>query len=217
MSESRPHLVFLGAPGSGKGTQSYHLVNQFGYEHLSTGDLLRAEIQKGSELGVKAKQLMDQGQLVPDHLVLELLKKNIDLSAKRYIFDGFPRNGAQAQSLDSEVLSGCDYRAVYFHLPLESLLQRLVNRRVSPDGKHIYNLVTNPPKVAGICDHSGEKLVHRDDDHEDVVMKRMEVFKTEIEPVLEFYKALGILVEIAAERPVEQITNSVIEIINGAN
>lgn len=182
----KKHLILLGAPGSGKGTQSSRLKKE-GFIHVSTGDLLRSEIAKESDLGKRVKGVMDAGQLVSDDLVVELLKANLDLNKNLYIFDGYPRNINQAKTLDG-ILSGHDYLAVYFKLDTDVLVERITNRRTTKDGKQIYNLKTNPPKVEGICDITGEPLIQRDDDKEEIVRERMNVFEATIDPILEFFK-----------------------------
>jgi adenylate kinase len=207
------NLVLIGAPGSGKGTQSAILKNDHGYGHISTGDLLRAEIAKESELGKRVKSVMDAGQLVSDELVVELIKTNINLETSQYIFDGYPRNIAQAQTLDSEILKGHDYAVIYFNVDVEKLLDRLTNRRVSEDGKHIYNLVTNPPKVDGICDVTGQPLHHRKDDKEEVIRDRMDVFANTVGPMLDFYKDKGLYNEINADHPVKAVLEQIKNIL----
>lgn len=202
------NLVFIGAPGSGKGTQSARFVKD-GYGHISTGNLLRDEISKESELGLKVKEVMASGHLVSDELVVELLKANLDLGKKSYIFDGYPRNLDQAQILDHEILEKYESKAIYFRVDPDKLVERLTNRRVSKNGKHIYNLLTNPPKVDGICDVTGESLVHRKDDREDVIRERMKVYESTIEPVLSFYKKKGTLVEINAQQSLDEVYSSV--------
>lgn len=197
-------LIFLGAPGSGKGTQSA-ILKKDGYTHVSTGDLLRSEIASGSELGQRVKGVMDAGQLVSDDLVVELLKANLDLANKKYIFDGYPRNLAQAKTLNA-ILDGNEFLAVYFKLDTDMLVERITNRRTTKDGKHIYNLKTNPPKVEGVCDVTGEALIHRADDTEDVVRNRMKVFEDNMSEVFSLYSDLGSLVEINADQEVDSVT-----------
>ena len=198
------NLILLGAPGSGKGTQSAKLVKELGYFHVSTGNLLRDEIARESELGKRVKAVMDAGQLVSDELVLELLKANLNLSENSYIFDGYPRNEVQAETLNG-ILEGHQYLAVYFKLDTENLVERLTNRRVTKDGKHIYNLKTNPPKVAGVCDITGEELIQRDDDKEEVVRDRMKVFDSTMGPVIDKYRKLGKVVEVNADQSPEAV------------
>lgn len=198
------NLILLGAPGSGKGTQSAKLVKELGYFHVSTGNLLRDEIARESELGKRVKAVMDAGQLVSDELVVELLKANLNLSENSYIFDGYPRNEVQAETLNG-ILEGHQYLAVYFKLDTENLVERLTNRRVTKDGKHIYNLKTNPPKVAGVCDITGEELIQRDDDKEEVVRDRMKVFDSTMGPVIDKYRKLGKVVEVNADQSPEAV------------
>ncbi|MAZ49122.1 MAG: adenylate kinase [Halobacteriovoraceae bacterium] len=198
------NLILLGAPGSGKGTQSAKLVKELGYFHVSTGNLLREEIARESELGKRVKAVMDAGQLVSDELVVELLKANLNLSENSYIFDGYPRNEVQAETLNG-ILEGHQYLAVYFKLDTENLVERLTNRRVTKDGKHIYNLKTNPPKVAGVCDITGEELIQRDDDKEEVVRDRMKVFDSTMGPVIDKYRKLGKVIEVNADQSPEAV------------
>ena len=198
------NLILLGAPGSGKGTQSAKLVKELGYFHVSTGNLFRDEIARESELGKRVKAVMDAGQLVSDELVVELLKANLNLSENSYIFDGYPRNEVQAETLNG-ILEGHQYLAVYFKLDTENLVERLTNRRVTKDGKHIYNLKTNPPKVAGVCDITGEELIQRDDDKEEVVRDRMKVFDSTMGPVIDKYRKLGKVVEVNADQSPEAV------------
>lgn len=205
------NVVFLGAPGSGKGTQSAKLLDK-GFNHISTGNLLREEISRGTKLGAKVKSVLDDGQLVSDELVVELLKANLDLDNKKYVFDGYPRNINQAKTLD-EILGGYDYIGIYLKVDTEVLVTRLSNRRQTKDGKHIYNLVTSPPKAAGVCDVTGEKLIQRDDDKEEVVRKRMEVFKNTIQPILDFYAQNGKLVELEAENSVDVIQGEIEQLL----
>lgn len=198
------NLILLGAPGSGKGTQSAKLVSNKSYIHVSTGNLLREEIARESQLGLKVKQVMESGQLVSDDLVVELLRANLDLEQNSYIFDGYPRNLKQAKTL-TEILEGYSYKTVFFKLNTNVLVERLENRRVTKDGKHIYNLITNPPRKSGVCDVTGEPLVQRDDDREEVVRKRMEVYEETISPVLDYYRNLGKLIEISADNSLEHV------------
>ena len=207
------NLILLGAPGSGKGTQAAKLVKEKKYTHISTGNLLRDEIAKKTELGNKVKGVMDAGNLVSDELVVELLKSNLDFGNSQYIFDGYPRNLEQAKTLDA-ILGDHPAKAIYFELDADKLVERLCNRRVSPDGKHIYNLLTNPPKTDDICDVTGEKLKHRDDDKEDIVRDRMKVFEGTINPVLEFYRSKGMLESVKADRAMDEIFGDLLGKIN---
>lgn len=207
------NLILLGAPGSGKGTQSAKLVKLNSYKHVSTGNLLREEIAKESELGLKVKKVMEDGQLVSDELVAELLKANLDLENNSYIFDGYPRNIEQAKTL-GEILGNVDFTAVYFKLDTDKLVERIENRRMTKDGKHIYNLITNPPQKSGVCDVTGEPLIQRDDDKAEVVRKRMEVFDNTINPVLTYYGEMQKFVEINADQDLESVYNELVSKIN---
>jgi adenylate kinase len=153
---------------------------------------------------------MAAGQLVTDDLVVELLKANLNLKDNTYIFDGYPRNSEQAKTLDG-ILEGHDYLAVYFELDLDILIERITNRRTTKDGKHIYNLVSNPPKVDGICDVTGEELVLRNDDKEAIVKDRMHVFKTTIDPILEFFQQKGRIVTVDATQSPDQVFKQIIK------
>ena len=209
----KPQLILIGAPGSGKGTQSKRLVNGMGYDHISTGDLLRKEISEGSDLGNRVKKVMEEGGLVDDETVLEILKSNCDVSSKVFIFDGYPRNLEQAKELTNQILSNSRYLVLYFKIDQESLVSRIVNRRLASKSGEIYNLISRPPKIDGICDVSGEKLIHRDDDKEEVVRKRMKVFDDNAVPMLDFYKEKGVLVEINAEKDADVIYQEIEELV----
>lgn len=202
----KSHLIFIGAPGSGKGTQAAKLTGQMGLKHISTGDLLRAEIAKKSPLGLEVKQVMDEGKLVSDDLVIRLLQANIDLAKSQYIFDGYPRNLVQAQTLDKEVLKGAPSTAVYFEINTGKLIARLTNRRTCKDCGAIYNLLTKKPKVEGLCDVCGStNLVQRADDKEEVIANRLKVFEETVSPVLKYYQDQGRLMRVDAEKSENEI------------
>ncbi|MFT6068590.1 MAG: adenylate kinase [Bacteriovoracaceae bacterium] len=195
----KAQLILLGAPGSGKGTQAAKLVSDLGYKHISTGDLLRSEIAKETELGNKVKEIMTRGELVDDATVLELLNANCDLTSGSYIFDGFPRNIDQAKALDSVVIKDVAHKAIYFDIDLDILAERLVNRRTCGDCGEIYNLLFKAPKVEGVCDKcSGTNLNQRKDDNEESVKTRLGVFKSTIDPVLSYYEEKGALKRVKA-------------------
>lgn len=206
----KSHLIFIGAPGSGKGTQASKLVAEKGLKHISTGDLLRSEIAKQSALGLEVKKVMDEGQLVSDDLVIRLLQANINLSQSQYIFDGYPRNLAQAQTLDNEVLKGASSMAVYFEINTAKLVERLTNRRTCKNCGAIYNLISKKPKVTGECDVCGSTdLVQRADDKEEVITNRLKVFSETVDPVLKYYQDLGRLMRVDAETSVDEIFNQI--------
>jgi adenylate kinase len=200
-----PQLILLGAPGSGKGTQAARLVKELGYNHLSTGDLLRKEIKSGSDLGNKVQGIMNEGKLVDDDTVLELLNANCDLNSNVYIFDGFPRNQEQAKALDSVVLKDAKSKAVYFDIDLELLAARLTNRRTCSGCGEIYNLLSKAPSKEGICDKCGSELTQRKDDNEETVKTRLQVFKDTIEPVLAHYEESGRLARVDASKAPDEV------------
>lgn len=210
----KSHLIFIGAPGSGKGTQAAKLVSQKGLKQVSTGDLLRGEIAKGSELGKEVKAVMDAGNLVSDELVVRLLLANINLASEQYIFDGYPRNLAQAQTLDKDVLKGVKATAVYFNIDLNKLVERLTNRRTCKDCGAIYNLISKQPKIEGVCDNcSSTNLVQRADDKEDVIRNRLGVFQQTVDPVLDYYKQSNRLVVLDADQGEAEIFNKISSIL----
>ena len=200
----KPHVIILGAPGSGKGTQAAKLVEK-GFKHISTGDLLRGEIAKGSELGQKVSGILSRGDLVDDNTVMALLKANCDVDKVSYIFDGFPRNIAQAEMLEAELLHGRKTLAVYFKIDLGILIDRIVNRRTCEGCGEIYNLATKSPRVSDVCDKCGGNLKHRKDDTREVVTNRLKVFTDTVEPMLAFYKSKGVLVEIDASLKEQEV------------
>ena len=197
----KSHLIFIGAPGSGKGTQANKFVTERSFKHISTGDLLRAEIAKKSALGLEVKKVMDEGKLVSDELVIRLLQANIDLNSSQYIFDGYPRNLVQAETLDKEVLKGSPSISVYFEIDVARLVERLTNRRTCGNCGAIYNLISKMPKITGTCDKCGStNLVQRADDNEDVIKNRLKVFQDTVSPVLKYYQDLGRLIKVDAEQ-----------------
>jgi adenylate kinase len=206
----KSHLIFIGAPGSGKGTQATRFVSDKNFKHVSTGDLLRAEIAKKSDLGLEVKKVMDAGQLVSDELVIRLLQANIDLKTSQYIFDGYPRNIAQSKTLDAEVLKDSNSVAIYFDIDISRLVQRLTNRRTCKDCGAIYNLISKMPKITGKCDQCGStNLIQRADDKEEVIENRLKVFQETINPVLNYYQDLGRLIRVNAEESPDAIFNKI--------
>lgn len=211
----KPHLIILGAPGSGKGTQAAKLVAK-GFRHVSTGDLLRSEIAKGTELGQKVSGIISRGDLVDDNTVMALLKANCDVDKVSYIFDGFPRNIAQAEMLEAELLQGRKTLAVYFKIDLGVLIDRVVNRRTCGSCGEIYNLATKPPLKANVCDKCGVvgAINQRKDDTQEVVSNRLKIFADTVNPMLAFYKAKGILVEIDASMLESDVFNELEKVIS---
>ena len=191
---SRTGIMLIGAPGSGKGTQAKKLKESLGYAHVSTGDLLRAAVKQGTELGKQAKSFMDAGGLVPDELVIGLLKEALTKpeTEQGFILDGFPRTAVQAEALDAEVTLD---RVIYMKVPFELIEERITGRRMSKSG-HVYHVKYNPPKVEGVCDATGEELYQRSDDTAEKVKERLDKFVAETQPVVPRYQAKGIVAEV---------------------
>jgi adenylate kinase len=203
-------VILLGPPGVGKGTQAVILADSIGWEHISTGDLLRAARREGTELGKKAQGYMDAGELVPDRLILDLVREHLRGVAPEagILFDGFPRTTAQAEGLE-EVLHSVDRRVdrvVVFEAPDETLVKRLSGRRSCPDCGAVYNVHFTPPSEEGTCDRCGGVLVHRADDEADTVRRRLEVYAEQTAPLIAWYEnADAMQVRIRADREVEAI------------
>lgn len=187
-------LIILGAPGSGKGSQCKWITKDYDVPHISTGDLLRKNIAEQTELGMKAKEYMDKGNLVPDELVIDLVKARLnesDCEQKGFLLDGFPRTEYQAKALDKFLEEkGIEIdKVLNIYVPDEELMNRAINRRTceNPKCKEIYNLRDNAPKVEGICDKCGSKLFQRDDDNVEAVTTRLHVYHKQTEPLIEYY------------------------------
>lgn len=192
-------IVLLGPPGAGKGTQARRLAESSGMKHLSTGDILRAEVAAGSELGLLAKSFMDKGDLVPDSNIIAMIQKYIDDPAG-VLLDGFPRTVVQAESLDESLeKAGIPIdKVVHLSVDTDELVKRLAGRAVCKSCQTPYNLDSDPPAKAGICDKCGGEVVVRDDDKPEAVQNRMKVYQELTAPVLEYYKSRGDVVEIFA-------------------
>lgn len=195
MSEARAKgIILIGAPGSGKGTQAKKIKDRLGYAHISTGDLLRAAVKEGTPLGQQAKGYMDEGKLVPDALVIDLLREGLQAPEARegFLLDGFPRTMPQADALDAAVTID---KVVDLQVPFSLIEERVTGRRMSPSG-HVYHVKYNPPKVAGVCDVTGEELYQRSDDTPDKVRERLAKFDSETRPVIAHYQRKGVVVEV---------------------
>jgi len=208
-------IIMLGAPGAGKGTQAVMIAEKYGLPHISTGDIFRANIKNGTELGKEAKKYMDQGLLVPDELTVKIL---LDRVAKEdckngYVLDGFPRNIPQAEVLDralSELNDKIDY-AIDVDVPDENIIKRMSGRRSCPSCGATYHVTNVPPKKEGICDKCGGNLVQRDDDQEETVMNRLNVYHEQTQPLIEYYGKKGILKIVDGTQDMQKV----FEIITG--
>jgi len=186
-------MVMFGPPGAGKGTIAGALTEQWGIPHIATGDMLRAQVRQGTELGRRAQDYMDAGELVPDDLILEMVRRRLsEADARRgFILDGFPRTLAQADALD-EMVGGVD-AVIDLEVPEQELIRRLSGRRVCPQCRAIYQVDTMPPRKAGVCDRCGAQLVRRADDEPEAVRNRLAVYREQTAPVLAYYRERGLL------------------------
>lgn len=198
------NLIFLGPPGVGKGTIAKEVVKEKGIPQISTGDLLRAAVKQGSALGKAAKGYMDAGKLVPDRLVIDLLKDRIKEPDCKdgFILDGFPRTIPQAEALEQDV--DID-QVINFKASDETVISRISGRRTCRNCGAIYHIKNIPPKKQGICDRCGGELYQRDDDKEETVKKRLETYRQQTAPLIEYYRNKGLLVDIETEQPIPNI------------
>ena len=210
-------LVMLGAPGAGKGTQAKKIADQYGIPHISTGDIFRANIKNGTELGKKAKAYMDRGALVPDELVVDLVADRVKQAdcEKGYVLDGFPRTIPQAESLDAvlkDMGQKIDY-AINVEVPDENIVKRMSGRRACVSCGATYHVQFNAPKQDGICDTCGEKLVLRDDDKPETVQKRLNVYHEQTQPLIDYYQKAGVLKEVDGTKNMEEVFQDIVAIL----
>lgn len=210
-------IIMLGAPGAGKGTQAIKIADKYGIPHISTGDIFRANIKNGTELGKKAKEYMDKGALVPDELTCDLVVDRIhkDDCAKGFVLDGFPRTIPQAEALEKALAKDnekMDY-AIDIEVPDESIVKRMSGRRACVNCGATYHIVSAPPKVEGICDHCGGKLTTRDDDKPETVQKRLTVYHEQTQPLIDFYKKTGILHSVDGTKQLDEVFAEVVKIL----
>jgi adenylate kinase len=204
------NLILLGPPGAGKGTQAERLREDFSLPHISTGDILRAEVAEGSELGRKAKRFMDAGELVPDEVIVEMITRRLGAGDARdgFLLDGFPRNAEQADAL-AEALEGLERRltaALLIEVPDDEVVRRLAGRRVCvKNPNHIYHVEFDPPKHEGVCDQDGSRLIQRDDDKEETIRRRLQVYHSQTEPLIDHYDRAGLLRRFDGMRNPEEV------------
>lgn len=211
-------LLFFGPPGAGKGTQAKRVAKEFDVVHISTGDILRDAVSKGTELGKKAKAIMDRGELVSDEIMNSLVKEKLE-ELDSFILDGYPRTLDQAKFLDQatkELKKEID-AAVLIDVSEEEIVKRISNRRVCPNCGKVYNLITLKPKEDEKCDVCGTKLIQRDDDKEEVVRERYKVYKKNTEPVIEYYRKNNKIITIDGAQNIEDVTKELFNILRSFN
>jgi len=214
-------IILLGAPGAGKGTQAKRIAERYGIPQISTGDILRDNVQRGTELGLQAKAIMARGELVPDHLVCDMVAARLRQAdcARGFILDGFPRTPAQAGWLDTffqrelfEKGDGAKPLPIVMRIDVDynQLLKRLTGRRTCVANGHIYNIYFQPPRVADVCDVDGSQLVIRNDDREEVIRERLKAYDQQTRPVAEYYQQKGRLVSVNGDLPADQVGEQVV-------
>lgn len=203
------NLILMGLPGAGKGTQAEKIVEKYKIPHISTGDMFRNAIKEGTELGLKAKAFMDQGELVPDEVTIGIVRERLSKEdCKRgFLLDGFPRTPAQAEALD-DILNDLNKKldfVLHIDVDMDKLVDRLTGRRICPTCGATYHVEFNPPKVEGKCDRDGSELIQREDDKPETVRKRLEVNVEQSQPLLNYYTQKGCLVTIDGDQEIDKV------------
>lgn len=211
------NLILLGPPGSGKGTQARVLAERYDVPHVSTGDMLRDEVRRGTTVGLQAKDVMNRGELVPDHVVAGIVLRRLDQedATRGVILDGYPRNVEQAGVLDGILaeLGRILERVILISVPDDEIVRRLGARRSCESCGRVYNLALSPPSTPGLCDGCGGTLELRDDDREPVVRERLRQYRENTAPLVEFYRARGLLVEVDGAQKMEAVAEAIVEAI----
>ena len=210
-------IIMLGAPGAGKGTQAKMIADKYGVPHVSTGDIFRANIKNGTELGMEAKKYMDQGLLVPDELTVKILLDRVSQPDCKngYVLDGFPRTIPQAEVLDkalAELGESIDY-AIDVDVPDENIVKRMSGRRACVSCGATYHVVHVPPKKEGICDRCGSELILRDDDKPETVKNRLDVYHKQTQPLIDFYTKKGVLKTVDGTVDMQDVFKAIVEIL----
>ena len=216
--EDKMKIIMLGAPGAGKGTQAKMIADKYSIPHVSTGDIFRANIKNGTQLGMEAKQYMDKGLLVPDELTVKILLDRVaqDDCKNGYVLDGFPRTIPQAEVLDkalTELGDKIDY-AIDVDVPDENIVRRMGGRRACLSCGATYHIEHIPPKTEGICDTCGQELVLRDDDKPETVQNRLNVYHEQTQPLIDFYKAKGVLRTVDGTADMKDVFAAIVEILS---
>ncbi len=213
------NLVLMGLPGAGKGTQAEKIVEKYKIPHISTGDMFRAAMKEGTELGLQAKSYMDRGDLVPDEVTIGIVRERLskDDCQNGFLLDGFPRTVAQAEALETllqQLNRSIDY-VINIEVDKNILMERLTGRRICKECGATYHLVFNPPAKAGVCDKCGGELYQRADDNEATVANRLEVNMKQAQPLLDFYEAKGYLRNINGQQHIDQVFADICELLGG--
>lgn len=203
------HLILLGAPGAGKGTQAKKIMEKYEIPQISTGDILRREVGEKTKLGEKAKSIMDKGLLVPDEIILEMVEKRLGDPdcTKGFILDGFPRTIPQAEGLDLllQAKNIKDLRVIEIAISEEEVIRRLSSRRVCSKCGYVYNLIFNPPPPDGKCEKCGGEIIQRDDDTEKTIRNRLQVYRKQTEPLVAYYSKKGQLIKVDGLKSAEEV------------
>lgn len=211
------NIIIMGLPGAGKGTQAAEIIQEFQIPHISTGDMFRLAIKQETELGLQAKAFMDNGDLVPDEVTIGIVRERLSQSDAKdgFLLDGFPRTIEQAEALNdilNELGTKID-RTIFIDVPEEELMNRLTGRRICTSCGAAYHLVFNPPKIDGVCDLDGAKLYQRDDDNPETVANRLQVNVKQTQPLIDFYKDLGVFVNVDGSRDIDVVFSDVADIL----
>lgn len=211
------HLILLGAPGVGKGTQAKKLVEELGIPQISTGEILRNEVRQKTPLGLQAEEVLKRGELVSDDIILGMVRNRLSQEdcKKGFILDGFPRTIPQAEALDKMLKEWKinDFYAIKIIVPAEKIIQRLVNRRICSSCGKDYNMILNPPPKDMKCTYCGGEIIQRDDDKEETIKKRLDVFEKQTKPLIDYYAKSGNLYQIDGLRSVDEVFQEILSII----
>jgi adenylate kinase len=214
---SEINLILMGPPGAGKGTQASRLQDDFQLPYIATGDMLRANVKEGTDLGNEAKKYMDEGDLVPDDLIVKMAAERLqeDDAQDGFILDGFPRTEEQAKALDKQLsdLGRHVTAALLIEVPDEEVIKRLSGRRVCVKSGHNYHVDFDPPKREGVCDQDGSRLIQRDDDKPDVIRNRLEVYHDQTEPLIDYYDQQGLMRRIDGTRSPDEVHDHIRAVI----
>ena len=211
------NILLMGPPGAGKGTQAENLVKRFSIPHIATGDMFRAAVKEGTELGKKAKACMDEGKLVPDEITIGIVEERLakDDCKKGFLLDGFPRTVPQAEALD-KILKKLGMKldkVLNIEVPLDDLIDRAVNRRICKNCGATYNIKSNPTKVENVCDNCGGELYKRGDDNVEIMSNRLGVYEEQTKPLIDYYKKAQIYVEVDGKQSIDEVTKKLVAIL----